>query len=142
MDLLISTSDFNRTFKQAKKKKKVQGPEHAFQKEVLAHLKRNGFLPIRFNSQVGKSSATGTLLRGYMIYGLGMSSGLPDILAIKNGRSIFIEVKSPKGRLSDDQKKVHAELEKYKFPHTTVKSIPELDAQLLSNGFDLVTIKN
>jgi hypothetical protein len=29
--------------------------------------------------------------------------GIPDIIAVKDGRAIFLEVKTTKGRLSDDQ---------------------------------------
>ena len=31
-------------------------------------------------------------------------NGIPDILALKNGRAIFIEVKQPTGKLSEVQK--------------------------------------
>ena len=31
-------------------------------------------------------------------------NGIPDILALKNGKSIFIEVKQPNGKISEVQK--------------------------------------
>lgn len=35
--------------------------------------------------------------------GLGSYAGLPDLQAIKDGRVVMVEVKTPKGRLSDAQ---------------------------------------
>lgn len=37
-------------------------------------------------------------------------TGLPDIMAVLNGRSIFVEVKTDGDRLSDDQKEAIADL--------------------------------
>jgi len=46
-------------------------------------------------------------IKGYFHFpltaGMGSYSGLPDRIAIKNGRVLFIEVKRPKGKQSVDQ---------------------------------------
>lgn len=45
--------------------------------------------------------------------GMGCEAGIPDLSAIRNGRTIYLECKSPKwrGKLSKDQEKFKAEIE-------------------------------
>lgn len=54
-------------------------------------------------------------LDGYFVTKLIKTStnGIPDILAVKDGKAIFIEVKQPKGVLSELQKLRIKELKKY-----------------------------
>ena len=40
----------------------------------------------------------------YHLQGLGSFRGLSDLQALKNGRAVFIEVKTPRGRQSEYQK--------------------------------------
>ena len=47
----------------------------------------------------------------YHLQGLGSYPGLPDIQAVKDGRTIYIEIKRPGGRQSPGQKKFQQELE-------------------------------
>ncbi len=47
----------------------------------------------------------------YVLQGLGAYRGIPDLIAVKNGRVLFIELKSARGRQSDHQKKFQADLE-------------------------------
>lgn len=42
----------------------------------------------------------------------GVKAGVPDILVIHNGRPLFIELKSPTGRISPEQRAVSEQLEK------------------------------
>ena len=46
----------------------------------------------------------------HMLQGLGSYAGLSDLVAIKRGRVVWIEVKTPKGILSDRQKKFRKEI--------------------------------
>jgi hypothetical protein len=46
--------------------------------------------------------------------------GWPDFPCYKNGRVLFIEFKSPSGRLSEAQKQVKAELERQGFRYVVV----------------------
>ncbi len=62
-------------------------PEKAVQNAVVAQLKFHGWMVVR-NQQ-----------------GLGHVKGRPDLEAYKNGFTLFIECKAPKGRLSDYQVK-------------------------------------
>ena len=47
----------------------------------------------------------------YILQGLGSYRGAPDLIAVKNGRVIFIELKTSRGRQSEHQKKFQADLE-------------------------------
>lgn len=54
-------------------------------------------------------------LQGYftfhLLQGLGCYPGLSDIVAMKNGQVLFVEIKRPAGRQSDKQKKFQADVE-------------------------------
>jgi Holliday junction resolvase len=47
----------------------------------------------------------------YVLQGLGAYKGIPDLIAVKNGRVLFIELKTARGRQSDYQRKFQADLE-------------------------------
>jgi len=47
----------------------------------------------------------------YHLQGLGSYPGLPDMQAVKDGRTIYIEIKRPGGRQSPKQKKFQQDLE-------------------------------
>ena len=47
----------------------------------------------------------------YNLQGLGAYRGIPDLIAVKSGRVLFIELKTARGRQSDHQKKFQADLE-------------------------------
>lgn len=54
-------------------------------------------------------------LKGWFVYhcfaGLGSYPGLSDLVAVKDGRVIHIEVKTPTGRQSEKQKLFQADIE-------------------------------
>lgn len=77
--------------------------EAEIQKAIVEWLVGNGWMAIRFNS--GAHMIDGRMIRMYTIEPSGKSSGVSDLLAFRNGRHVFLEVKSAKGRLSDDQEK-------------------------------------
>jgi Holliday junction resolvase len=47
----------------------------------------------------------------YVLQGLGAYKGIPDLIAVKDGRVLFIELKTPRGRQSEYQRKFQANLE-------------------------------
>ncbi len=82
-------------------------PEKEIQNRILEHLSLIGIFafPI-FNGGI-YDPARGTFRKPpkYFVY------GIPDIAAVlPSGRMLWIEVKSPKGRVSDNQKSVHKKL--------------------------------
>jgi len=57
-------------------------------------------------------------------------NGIPDIILVHKGQFIGLEVKSEKGRLSDDQKYFHQEAEKNGAKLFVVRSIDDVEAVL------------
>ena len=47
----------------------------------------------------------------YHLQGLGCYPGMPDLQAVKNGRTVYIELKRPTGKQSADQKEFQRDLE-------------------------------
>lgn len=43
--------------------------------------------------------------------GVGVYRGIPDLIAVRDGRVLFIELKTARGRQSEHQKKFQADLE-------------------------------
>lgn len=83
-------------------KTKSSKSEHDIQSEILKHLTIEGVMHWRNNTGVvKKESAYGGVDR-YVRFG---SVGSPDIFAFKDGKLYGIEVKTEKGKQSDDQKK-------------------------------------
>jgi len=44
---------------------------------------------------------------------MGLSKGFPDLVFIKNGKVVLIEMKAEKGKLNENQKKLFPRLEKF-----------------------------
>jgi len=70
-------------------------------------------------------------LKGYfhfpLLAGMGSSKGIPDRIAIKNGRVYFIECKKPiGGKQSNDQIKFQQNIEKEKGKYILVKSLEDI----------------
>ena len=57
----------------------------------------------------------------------GLLPGMPDLgLAIPDGRAAFIEVKTPKGKLSDNQKGILAQMDYHSIPYIVATGIDEV----------------
>jgi len=61
----------------------------------------------------------------YHLQGLGSYPGLPDLQAVKDGRTIYIEIKRPGGRQSARQKKFQQDLEAAGGQYILVKKIED-----------------
>jgi hypothetical protein len=88
-----------------RKPKKNKTEEHTLQENCMKYLNLKGWIPVRFNTTT-MMSATGIPYKSYLIYGLGMSSGLNDIIAYKGDFHIKLEIKTEKGKLTENQMKV------------------------------------
>lgn len=72
--------------------------EHDLQNFIKLELSKIGFCVFRGN--VGK----GKTFDG-RFFNTGLPKGFPDLFAVKDGKIIFIEVKSKNGKLKEEQKK-------------------------------------
>jgi hypothetical protein len=83
-------------------------PEQQIQRAVFEHLAvRAASTVFAFHPANGgwRSPVEGAILKG-----LGVRAGVPDIVAIKNGRCYALELKAPDGRLTPVQRDAHAAL--------------------------------
>lgn len=69
------------------------------QAAILDYLSARGVFAIRQNNQPIYDASRGT----FRALPKHTPKGVADILAVKDGRAIFLEVKSDKGRMSPDQ---------------------------------------
>ena len=51
-----------------------------------------------------------SLIEGAILKGLGVRAGVPDVIAVRDGRTYGLEVKAPGGRLTAAQNAAHAAL--------------------------------
>lgn len=62
----------------------------------------------------------------YHLQGLGSMRGMSDLQVLKDGRCIFLEVKTPKGRQSDYQKAFQQAVEAAGFEYWITRGIEDL----------------
>lgn len=114
---------------QLAKRAKAKDSEAEIQKRIVKTLEAAGWLVIRVNSAV-QSPDDRRFLRCYYVQNIGASSGHADIVAYRDGRAVFLEVKAAKGRQSDSQKKFQDACQRYGMPYFIVHS-PEEALQCL-----------
>jgi hypothetical protein len=69
-------------------------------------------------------------LRGWwnfpILQSLGAYPGLPDRIAIRDGRILFLEIKRPKGKLSEHQKKFQENMKRENAEYYVIHNLEEL----------------
>jgi hypothetical protein len=83
-------------------------PEDIIQRAVFEHLRvRSAPGIFAFHPANGgwRSHVEAAILKG-----LGVRAGVPDVIAVKNGRTYALELKPPGGRLTQAQSAAHAAL--------------------------------
>jgi hypothetical protein len=111
------------------KRKRVAPPgqsEAEIQRSIVQYLILKNWLVIRINS--GAQAVDGRFLRTYTIENNGRSSGMPDVIAVKDGRWLLLEVKTSTGRLSESQRDFHKMAETYAVKVHVVRSIDDVEA--------------
>lgn len=83
--------------------KRYKRDEKSIQDQVARRLRDAGYLVIQINSGMQMTEA-GAPFRSYFIWNNKKSSGVADLLAVKNGQTWFLEIKKPGGRQSETQK--------------------------------------
>lgn len=113
-----------RTAAKPKKKSKKQ-PEKLIQDAVIKYLQLQNYFVMRLNSSTVQSAETGTYLSSYRIAGLG-SSGASDVLVGKNGKIVFVEIKTKTGRQSESQKKFQNHVERLGYKYLIVSDLEQI----------------
>lgn len=109
----------------SKSKKTKKNPEKILQDAAIKFLQTQNYYVMRLNSSTIQSMDTGIYMSSYKIAGLG-SSGASDLIVGKNGKIIFIEMKSPSGRQSQSQKRFQTFVEKLGFRYLIIKDLDTL----------------
>lgn len=91
--------------------KKVN-PETIIQNQVREALRFDGWFVIRHQQ------------------GLGCHPGLSDLTAIKDGRTIYIEIKTPRGYQSDRQKEFQHDIELHGGTYVLCRSLEDIQPYL------------
>jgi len=61
-----------------------------------------------------------------VLQGIGAHKGISDFIAVKDGRVLFIETKTPKNKQSSDQKEFEQEITSHGGEYFVVRSLDEM----------------
>ena len=122
------------------KTSKIELPESTIQGQIIKYLLLNKYMVIRTNSFCGwvsNTSPKGVIGKAryvvsYLIHGIkykktnSKSCGKPDLEVMKDGKMFYIETKTEKGRLSDEQKEFKAFAEKHGMTVLVARDLQDL----------------
>jgi hypothetical protein len=74
-------------------------------------------------------------LRQAMLVGMGVHPGFADLIVLSGGRVLFLEVKSPTGRLRPEQRAFREEVQAQGFGWALVRSLDDALGALADHGF-------
>lgn len=114
-------------------KKKKAHPERDLQDAISKYLLDEGFIVIQHNSSMLLSASSRQPVRSYIIRNTGSSAGLSDLQAIRNDKTYFIEVKTPKGVQSEKQKEFELLCKKHGVIYILARSIDDV-ATIINDG--------
>lgn len=72
----------------------------------------------------------GGRVRGSKLKGMSYKAGTPDLIIVHEGRALWIELKAPKGRLSDEQSECHALLDQAGAEIVVARSVDDIETAL------------
>lgn len=87
--------------------------ESQIQRQIVDYLQYTGWLVLQ--TYLGSN-------RGGSVW---MTKGLPDICAIKNGRHVWLEIKTPAGRVKPEQEILHQQLRAHGAEIYVVRSLED-----------------
>lgn len=91
---------------------------------------------VGFWSHIGHGG--GGQLRGSILKGMGLKAGLPDYYLTHSGNSFWIELKTPTGAVSKEQRKVHRQLTDHGAQVGVCRSINDVKNAVNYWGFDAI----
>jgi Holliday junction resolvase len=67
----------------------------------------------------------------HVLQGMGAYKGIPDMIAVRRGVTIYIEAKAPKGTQSDDQKEFQRRLEAAGGCYVLARSFADVESAIM-----------
>jgi hypothetical protein len=110
--------------------KRRAAPEAQIQKAIIDRLRLHGVLCVAVPNEGKRSATTARRMKAS-----GMRPGFPDLICMQDARVAFLEVKAPRGVLSEAQRVMHEELTRQRMRVAVVRSQDEAAAVLRGWGF-------
>lgn len=107
--------------------------EQAFQIALIRDLRRILPSPECFITHFPAGENT-NLMRGMYLKSMGLVAGFPDLLIIYRGIAFGLEIKAPKGKVTETQRDTHAALGRAGMDVRVVRSLDEAMAALAAFG--------
>jgi Holliday junction resolvase len=104
----LSEADFTLVCESQKTKKPAAPKESDIQRQIIQMLKWHGWFAIKIHQS------------------LGSYKGIADVYALKDGRHIWVEVKTPKGKQSDPQVKFQRDVEFHGGSYILARSVDDV----------------
>lgn len=89
--------------------KKGEATEKEIQSDIREYLQWRGWYVIRIQQ------------------GMGAHKGLSDLIAVKDGRVVFMEIKTPRGRLSEYQVRFREALKEHGGEYVVLRSVEDAE---------------
>lgn len=106
------------------KHKKHASPEHGLQVAIVNLLRANNIFAIAIPNGGRRDAVTGAMLKKE-----GATAGAPDLVLILNdGETVWVELKTPKGRQSESQKAFQAKLQALRHNYLIWRSVNDCNA--------------
>ncbi|MFA7327808.1 MAG: hypothetical protein WC121_14160 [Candidatus Kapaibacterium sp.] len=116
--------------KKQKGRKTTKSPESILQDAIIRHFLDKGFMVIRHNSFMQFSEQSGTPMRAYILSNTGGSAGLADVSVGKDGKLVYIEVKTGYNKQSEPQKKFEGVCNKFNMPYCVAYSVEQAEEKV------------
>lgn len=112
---------------------KRSNPERGVQRSILQWLARTLPEAIVFAVPNGgrRDAITGAILKSE-----GVRAGAPDLVVCHRGRIAFLEVKAPKGSLSEAQKQFRDNCAEHLIPYAVVRGVGDVQSFLHDLGIE------
>ena len=107
--------------------------EHLFQQQIIQYLHMFNIFVFETDVMDGLKFLNNQQSRLAFIQhhkNMGYVKGQPDLVAVMNGKVVFIELKTDKGRQSKEQKEVEQEIKKRGVDYIVIRSLEDLQSYI------------
>jgi hypothetical protein len=105
---------------------KMKVSESNMQKAVISYFLTNGCCVIRINSGRMTNEISKQYFKAYHVFGLiKPNAGYSDLMVMKDGKTVFIEMKTIDGKQNPNQKAFERHVKNYGFQYEICKSIDD-----------------